>query len=138
MPEPQLSGEDVFYAIGFTGQNILGGALFRSMQLSSENSKMMAALYQRFGALAPAAERGLVVKKMIEVYFLDPFAFGDDDTFEKRFGNKYQVVDFYNETAFALSNQYKIQLPPVIGKLTRAELPKQLGISMRGGCFTLP
>jgi len=138
MPEPELKGEDVFHVIGFTGQDILGGALSRSLQLSTDNLKMMADLHQQFGALAPAAERGLVVKKLIEVYFLDPFAFFDDDTFEQRYGNKYQVVEFYNDTAFTLSNQYRIQLPPVIGKHTRAELPNRFGISMRGECFTLP
>jgi hypothetical protein len=138
MPEPGIRTEDVFYAIGFTRQDILNGAQIRSMQLSSENLKMLDVLHTQFGALAHAAERGLLVKKMIEVYFLNPFAFGDDDTFEQRFGVNFQVVEFFNETAYTLSNQYNIQLPPVIGKLTRTELPKQLGISMRAPSYLLP
>jgi hypothetical protein len=137
MPEPELKGEDVFYVIGFTGQDIVNGMQLRSMRLHDENMKMMRALRQRLGPLAHASECGLVVKKLIEVYFLDPFSFYDDDTFERLYGNEYQVVDFYNETAFTLSNQYHIQLPPVIRKLTRAELPKRLGTSMRLECFTL-
>jgi hypothetical protein len=136
VPEPELKGEDVFHVIGFTGQDILDGALFRSLQLSTDNFKMMAALHQQFGALGQAAERGLVVKKLIEVYFVDSFV--DDGTFQQRYSKKYQMVDFYNDTAFTLSNQYRIQLPPVIGKLTRVELPKRFGISMQSQCFTLP
>ena len=137
MPELEPKPEDVFHVVGFTRQNILEGALIRSLQLSTDNLNMMGALAQRFGALAHAAEQGSVVKKLIEVCFLDRFV-GDDEIFEARYGNKYQVVNFYNETALALSNQFKIQLPPVIDNITRAELPKPFGISMRGTCYTLP
>ncbi len=137
MPEAELKGEDVFSVIGYTSQDILRYAASRSVQLSTDSRKMMTTLRQQFGPLALAAERGLVVKKLIEVYFLDPFGFGDDDTFEQRYGNKYQVVEYYNDAAFTLSKQYHIDLPPVIGRLTRAELPKRYGISMRGECYTL-
>jgi hypothetical protein len=45
-------------------------------------------------------------------------------------------ANFYNEAAITLSNQYLIQLPPVISKITRAELPKGFGTSIRRECFT--
>ncbi len=135
MPEPQPSAGDTFHIIGFTREDILNGALMRSLQLSTENLKMMGALAQRLGPLSQAVERGLVVKRMIEVYFLDPFVAHDTEDFEQKYG-KYQVVDYYNETALKLSGQFGIQLPPVIGKITRAELPDAIGISMKGMCFT--
>jgi hypothetical protein len=138
MPEHDSNGGDVFYVIGFTEQDIVKGALSRTMQLSTEILKMMAALHQQYGPLAQAANRGSMVKKLVEIYCLDAFiGSGEDDTFAQRFGRKYQLVDFYNETAFSLSNQCHIQLPAVIGKLTRAELPKHVGIGMRSECFTL-
>jgi hypothetical protein len=136
--EREFKDEDVFYVIGFTHEDILEGAQIRAMRLSEENLKAMMSLHQRFGPLAVASQHGLVVRKMVEVYFLDPYAFFEDDTFERRFGNKYQVVEFYNEAAFVLSNSYGIHLPPVIEKTKRKELPKPLGINMRFPCYFLP
>jgi hypothetical protein len=121
MPEPELKGEDVFHVIGFTSRDILGGAHLRFMK--------------RLDAPADPAPRGLVVRKLIEVYFLDA-PVSSDDVFEQRYGDKYDTVNFYNEAAFTLSNEYRIQLPPVIGKITRAELPKGFGTSIRRECFT--
>ena len=121
MPEPELKGEDVFHVIGFTSRDILGGANWRFMK--------------RLDAPADPAARGLVVRKLIEVYFLDAFV-SSDDVFEQRYGDKYDTVNFYNEAALTLSNQYRIQLPPVISKITRAELPNGFGTSIRRECFT--
>src|SRR5580700_7933554 len=107
MAEP----EDPFFALGFTGEDIRDGALFRTMQLATENLKMMQALHGRFGALAHAAERGLVVKRDIEIYFSDAYGFVQAENFAKQYGNQYQVIYFYNEAALDLSNQFKLQLP---------------------------
>ncbi|HVB33591.1 MAG TPA: hypothetical protein VNJ52_04335 [Patescibacteria group bacterium] len=138
MAEPEFKNADVFSVIGFTREDILNGAQYRTMRLSEDNLKTMMLLRQRFGPLASAAERGLVIKGMVEVYFLDPFAFYDDNTFERRFGSNFQVVEFYNEAAFQLSQNYHIDLPPVIEKVTRMQLPERLGISMRFPCYFLP
>ena len=121
MSMPELKGEDIFYVIGFTNQDVLTGAHMHLMQR----------------LIAPVAPR-LVVKKLVEVYFVDPFVASDDDDFEQRYGNKYQTVYFYNETALALSNHFGIQVPLVIGKITRAELPHGFGTSIRHPSFTLP
>ena len=137
MSEPDLRPDDVFFAIGFTGEDILGGAQLRAMELSSKNLEMMAVLQQQFGDLADAARCGLVVKNMIEVYSLDLFTVGHD-TGQNPHGRKYLVVDFYNETAFTLSKLLEINLPSVIGKLVRAELPKHLKINRKAICFMLP
>lgn len=67
-----------------------------------------------------------MVKKLVEVYFANSFV--GDKAFTNRYGDKYQLVDFYNETALQLSSQFRIQLPPVIGQITRANLPEQFGI----------
>jgi hypothetical protein len=128
----ELKPDDPFYAIGFTQEDILNGVNIRTLNLSGENFKAMASLHTQFGPLANAAQRGLVVEKLIEVYFFERFSLLDeDDTFEQQFGNKYQVVEYYSETALTLSRRFGIQLPPVIGKITRAELPESLGTSMR-------
>lgn len=124
--------------IGFTSADIANGMQIRAMQLTSENLKMMGALHAQLGALAAAANGGLLVMKPLEVYFLDSFIGLDDETFEKLYGRKYMVVDYYNEAAFDLSRQFNIKLPPVIAKLTRAELPKNLGISMKAITYVLP
>lgn len=133
MADQQFKADDIFHAIGFTRDDILSGALMRALQLSSDNLRWMASLAQKHGALAPAADRGVVVRKLVEVYFADPFVNHDD--FRQRFSDKYQTVQFWNETAMALSNQFHIQLPPVIAKLTRTELPPSLGTSMRFGSY---
>jgi len=133
MPGFPQKGNDVFHVIGFTKQEIANGVQLRSLQLNSEAMKLSSVMHQRFGPLAHAAAQGIVVEKLIEVYSLD--AFGDSEVFEKLYGNKYMVVEFFNDTALTLSNQFKIELPPVIGKITRAELPQPLGISMRGRCY---
>jgi hypothetical protein len=137
MLERELKDDDVFHVIGFTRENVARGMQLRTMRLSEENLKAGMLLHQRLGNLSAAAQRGLVVKKLVEVYFLDPFSFFEDDTFEKRFGDKYQVVEFYNEDAFTLCEHYHIELPPVIDRLMRADLPKPLGTSMQFPCFLL-
>jgi hypothetical protein len=132
MPEPEMKPGDIFYVIGFTNDEVANGVQMRTMNLGDQNMKAMIALHGQLGPLAVAAQRGVVVKKIVEVYFLDQFSFFDeDDVFEKQFGDKYIMVEYFNEPALALSKRFGIQLPPVIGKITRAELPKPLGISMR-------
>ena len=131
---PQPKPEDLFYEIGFTHDDILAGALIRSLQLSTEHLRMMGELAKKYGPLSLAAKSGHVVKKMVEVYFVNSFV--DDEAFAKRYGNKYQLVNLYNETAFELSNKFGIPLPPAIGKITRAELPEHLGISMQFPSYT--
>jgi hypothetical protein len=130
MPGLQQKAEDVFHVIGFTKQEIANGVQIRSLQLNSEAMKLSSVMHQRFGPLAHAAAQGIVVEKLIEVYSLD--SFGDSEAFEKLYGNKYMVVEFLNDTALTLSNQFKIKLPPVVGKFTKAEIPQPLEVSMRG------
>jgi hypothetical protein len=129
---PDLRPDDVFYVIGFTGEDIVGGAQLRAMQLSAKNLEMVGILQQPFGDLEEAAKHGFVVKRMIEVYYLDFYSI------ESPYGRKYLVVEYYNETAFVLSNLFEIELPPVIGKLTRAELPKHLRTGRKAISFALP
>ncbi len=121
MPQPELKGEDVFHVIGFTNQDILAGAQMNLMQY-----------------LVDPRPPHSVVKELAEVYFLDRFVALDDDAFEQRYGNKYLTIYFYNETALALSHHYSILLPPVIEKITRANLPRGFGTSIRYPTFALP
>lgn len=110
MPLPELKAEDVFHVIGFTSQDALSGA---PLQLT-----------QRLRT--PAHPLGA---KLVEVYSLDSFTAPDPAAF-KLYGN-YLSVYFYSDTALALSKDYSIRLPPVIAKITRAELPLGVGTSIR-------
>jgi hypothetical protein len=121
LANPEIKSEDVFHAIGFTNQDVLSGAHM--------------ALMQRL--IAPKAS-GTLVRKLVEVYFLDSFVGSGDGEFERLYGDKYLSVYFYNETALTLSSQYGIKLPPVIGKITRADLPKGFGTSIRHPAFIQP
>jgi hypothetical protein len=107
MPQPKLKGENVFHVIGFSNQDILNGTHLHLMQRA-----------------VAQAER-----KLIEVYFVDPFVL-PDNTFREQYGDKYKTVYFYNDAALHFSSQYHVELPPVIGDTTRAELPKGYGTSM--------
>jgi hypothetical protein len=100
------SGNDVFHVIGFTRDHIASGLQLRTLRLTDECLKAGSALNQKLGPLALAAQKGFVVKKLVEVYFLDPFSFFDDDSFEKEFGSTYQIVEFYNETALERCKHY--------------------------------
>jgi hypothetical protein len=99
--------KDLFYVIGFTKQDILTGAHMQLMQR----------------VLDPAERR------LIEVYFADPFVL-PDNSFEKRYGKKYQTVFFYNEAAKELSGKYSVQLPEEFDEIMRDELPVGYGVSM--------
>ena len=138
MLKPELKPDDVFHIIGFTHEDILSGAQIRAMEIQSENLKMMVALHGTLGPLAVAAERGLVILKPLEVYFLDPFVSLGDDSFEKQYGRKFQVVDYYGETALELSKRFNLKLPAAIGQLSREQLPKRFGISIKGITYMLP
>jgi hypothetical protein len=130
MPGVQRKGEDVFHVLGFTRDEIANGVQLRSLQINMEAMRVLGEMNHRFGPLAQAAAQGLLVEKLIEVYSLD--SFGDNEKFEKLYDSKYMVVEFFNDTALNLASQFNIKLPPVIGKITRAELPQPLGISMLG------
>jgi hypothetical protein len=77
-------------------------------------------LMQRLGGPGP---------KLVEVYFLDAVTAPDPAAF-KLYG-EYLAVYFYNDTVLALSKGYGIKLPPVIAKITRADLPLGAGTSIR-------
>jgi hypothetical protein len=137
MLKPELKPQDVFHIIGFTNDDIAKGIQLRAMRIQDENMKLMIALHKQLGPLAVAAQKGLVVLKPLEVYFLDRFVGLDDDSFETQFGKQFQVVDYYNDTALALSKRFSITLPKVIGKITREQLPKHIGISIRAITYDL-
>jgi hypothetical protein len=114
MPELELKSDDEFHAIGFTSQDILAGTRAHLMQ-----------------RLMDEPTSGVAVSKLIEIYYVEASGEADGKDFQQRYGTKYVAVYFYNQIALTLFKQYGIELPPVIGKTSRAELPKGLGTSVR-------
>ena len=126
-----MNPDDVFHIIGFTRQDILKGAQIRMMQLSTLNLQAMEELWRRVGSLAMAVANGIVIREYVEVYFLSPFDVPGMVDMAERYGEDYQQVEFFNATALQLCRHYGIEIPPVIGQTTRAELQEPYGTSMR-------
>lgn len=116
---------DIFYVIGFNREDILRGGFLSPGNLVGEITKASNDLHRRFGALDYAAETGVLVKRMVEVYFLDPY--GEENPEFRKLFDKYQVIDFYSETAFELCQRFGITLPAVISTTTREKLPDEVG-----------
>lgn len=126
-----MNPDDVFHIIGFTRQDILNGVQMGTMDLSTQNLRAMGELWHRVGPLAIAVANGVVTREIVEVYFLSPFDVPGTVDMAERYGQDFQQVEFFNETALRLCRLYRIALPQIIGQTTRAELPEPYGISMR-------
>ena len=137
-PGEGLNPSDVFHIVGYTTQAIAGGSLIQLMGLSTLVLKSNEALSKQLGALVPATQAGKAKRQTFEIYSITPFLFGGavPAAIEKieKLGGPYMTVEFFNDVAYELCGEYKIQLPTVIGKTTRVELPPPpvLGITMRG------
>ena len=123
MPEPT----DVFHVVGYTHHNILSGGMFRLLTLADSLFLRMGALYSELGPLDAAFRAGRVAREDVEVFFYTPLDFGGAE----QFGGDYQVVEFFNDEAYRLCGECNIEMPPVIRRITRAQLPAQLGITLR-------
>ncbi len=136
-----MASEDVFHIIGFTTKNILDGSQIKLTGLGHLVLKRNEELWKQVGPLVAAAQAGKVTRHIFEVYSITPFLFGSDDDIPaaiKRLGNEpYTDVEFLNDAALKLCGEYSINLPPVIGKISRAELPPppHLGITTKGVCY---
>ena len=129
-----MSPEDVFHVIGLTCNDILSGADFRILGLSECVLKDMVLLNQEFGPLRSAIQRGVLIEEQGEVLFLfDAMDFEGAQNYRRQFGEQYDDLKFFNDVAFRLCRHYGIKLPPVLGTITRSELPHEqyLGVSMR-------
>jgi hypothetical protein len=87
----------------------------------------MTRLHQRVGPLAIAAALGLVVKEPIEIYFESPLDAEPGRNFRKEYGENYETVQFLNETAMRLCNEFGMNLPNMIRLVRRSGLPPQYG-----------
>ncbi len=136
--EEGLNPSDVFYIVGYTTESIGGGSLIQLMGLSTLVLKSNETLSKQLGPLVPATRAGEAKRHIFEIYSVTPFLFGGvvPAAIKKieKLGGPYMAVEFVNDVAYNLCSEYQIQLPAVIGKTTRAELPPPpyLGITMRG------
>jgi hypothetical protein len=124
------SQDDVFYVVGFTREDILAGALRSLTSLSFKALEETGRLHQRLGRLAIAAERGVVVKNTIEIYFESLFDAKQGRNPRNEYGDEYQTVQFLNVTAMRLCAEFGIGLPGVIRTIRRNQLPAQHGTTI--------
>jgi hypothetical protein len=100
------------------------------MNLWSGNLRYMEELRRRFGSLGSAAAAGVLARELVEIYGLPSSGAEGDVHLRERYGNlygnDYQSVEFLNDAALRLCQELKIDLPPLIGRTTRAELPPHL------------
>ncbi len=103
------------------------------MNLWSGNLRHMEELRRRFGSLGSAAAAGVLARELVEIYGLPSSGAEGDINLRERYGNlyglygnDYQSVEFLNDAALWLCQELKIDLPPLIGRTTRAELPPHL------------
>ena len=124
--QPPVTAADVFHVTGFTAQQISDGAMSRMMNLWSGNLRHMEELRRRFGSLGSAAAAGVLARELVEIYGLPSSGAEGDVNLRERYGTDYQSVEFLNDAALRLCQELKIDLPPLIGRTTRAELPPHL------------
>jgi len=98
----------------------------RMMDLWSGNLRRMGELRRRFGSVAAAAAEGLLVRERVEIYGLSSAGAGNGAALRERYGADYHSIEFLNDAALRLCRECEIGLPPLLGQVTRAELPSDL------------
>jgi hypothetical protein len=100
----------------------------RMMNLWNGNLRKMAELRRRFGTLGSAVAAGLLARELVEIYGLASFERGASADTREHYGADYQSVEFLNDAALRLCMEFNVNLPPVIGRTTRADLPPHLEV----------
>lgn len=124
MPTP----DDVFYVIGYTNEQVLQGGIHRLLSLDAHRISNLNALHEKFGALEPAAARGLVVEELLEIYSAMRLA-------GNPYGDVFEIV-FINDVALRMCRQSGIRTPRVVKKITRSEIPPSVGLLMTQKTYT--
>src|SRR6267378_2810095 len=118
-----MASNDVFHIIGYTTQNILDDSQMKLTGLGHIVLKRNEELSRQVGPLVAAAQAGKVTRYIFEVYSITPFLFGSGSdipaAISRLGGGPYVDVEFLNDAALKLCEEYRIHLPPVIGKITR-------------------
>ena len=127
----QPKPDDVFHAVGYTIRDISDDAQFRLLGLSGrvmmENDK----LWRQLGPLVPAMESGKVKREFVEVLSVSPFLGDHEMPYTGPNNEMFLSIEYLSDAAFRLCREYGIQHPPVIEKVTRADIPRNHGITLR-------
>ncbi len=136
---PVGTAADVFHVTGFTAQQVSDGAMSRMLDLWSGNLRRMEELRRRFGSLGSAAAAGLLAREVVEIYGLPPSGPDAEIVAREQYGGDYQSIEFLNDAALRLCQELQIDLPPLIGRTTRAQLPQHLELIVQfPTCRVLP
>lgn len=132
-----MGTDDIFHIIGFTAQSILEDSRMQLTGLGHAVLKKNEELWRQIGPLVPATEAGKVTRHIFEVYSVTPFLFGSGNApaaIADLKGGPYMDVEFLNDVALELCHEFRVKLPPIIGKIPRSELlpPPNLGITTKG------
>ena len=130
-PDYQPKPDDVFHAVGYTNQDILAGAQMRLLNLSSRVMTENGKLLQQFGPLVPAIQSAKAKREFIEVLSVDPFTGDGEMPYAGPNNGAFMVIEYLSDGALRLCREFGIQLPPVIEKLKRADIPETHGITLR-------
>jgi hypothetical protein len=134
--EPEQKPSDSFHIVGFTEAEVKSGMISRSLGISEEGFKTVAALGKKGSPMWQAALEDRVAKRMIEIYFLDlsgPTTGGYPGVDAKQF----RMLHFYNDTALEVINIISLELPAIISTATRADLPAKVGVGVRDYYYTV-
>jgi hypothetical protein len=135
--EPEQKSSDLFHVVGFTEAAVKSGAISRSLEISEEGFKTVAALGKKGSPLWEAARADHVSKRLIEVYFIETRGSRENVALATSCGRDFQIIHFYNETALEIINAKGISIPSVVSTLSRADLPAKLGVGIRDFYFTV-
>lgn len=136
IPEPEQKPSDLFHIVGFTEVEVSSGAISRSLGISEEGFRTLAALGKKGSPLWEAAQKDRVEKRLIEVYFLDVRT-SPGAAFPRVEGKQFRMIHFYNDTSLEIINAAQLDLPPVISTAARRDLPAELGVGVRDYYYTV-
>jgi hypothetical protein len=133
--EPELKPSDIFHVVGFTAAEVKSGAISRSLEISEEGFKTVAALGKKGSPLWEAAQADHVSKRLIEVYFIETRGSRENVALAESYGREFQIIHFYNDTALEIIKAAGISIPAVVAAVSRADLPAKLGVGIRDFYF---
>jgi hypothetical protein len=122
--------------VGFSEAEVKSGVILRSLGISEEGFKTVAALGKQVSALWDSAQRDRVEKRLIEVYFLDTGS-SPNCSLSSLYGKQVRMVHSYNDTALEIINGIRLELPPILSTVARADLLISLGVGVRDYYFTI-
>ena|SRR5438477_8035245 len=88
-------------------------------------------LFQQLGPLVPALQSAKAKREFVEVLSVDPFSGESEMPYKGPSNGTFMLIEYLSDGALRLCREFGIQVPPVIEKLRRADVPGIHGITLR-------